>query len=257
MPATNLTLDLQQFGLAKDEAKVLIATLELGGGYASTIAKKARVPRVNCYHLLEKLTKKKLVVPVQRGKVQFFMPEPPQAFLNQQERRYKRAQELLPELLSITNTHPFKPKIRAFEGLDGIKEIFDQTTKAKGEILGYTNLEKIQKLLPDYLPGHIEKSLKAKVKKRLISPKSEAALNHTKKYYPPNFPRELLEIFFVNPKNFPFENHISIYDNTVAIISLNPEEQIGVLIESASHAKTQRTIFNLAWLGATSFVVQN
>ena len=257
MPATDLTLDLQQFGLSKDEAKVFITTLELGGGYASTIAKKARVPRVNCYHLLEKLTKKKLVVPVQRGKIQFFMPEPPQVLLNQQEQRFKRAKELLPELLSITNTHPFKPKIRAFEGLDGIKEIFNQTLKAKGEILAYTNLEKIQQLLPDYIPEYAEKSFQAKIKKRLISPKTERSLSYTKNFYPKNFPPELLEIFFVNPEHFPFENHISIYDNSVAIISLNPEEQIGVLIESASHAKTQRTIFNLAWLGATSFVAQN
>ena len=257
MTNQNLTNNLQQFGLSKDEAKVFIATLELGGGYASTIAKKARVARVNCYHLLEKLTKKSLIVPVQRGKVQFFMPEPPQVFLNQQEQRFNRAKELLPELLSITNTHPFKPKIRAFEGLDGIKEIFNQTLKAESEILGYTNLEKLQKLLPDYLPEYVKKSLENKVKKRLISPKTDAATTHTKKYYPKNYPRELLEIFFVKPKQFPFENHISIYDNSVAIISLNPEEQIGVLIEATSHAKTQRTIFNLAWLGATRFVAQN
>lgn len=257
MPAADLIQELQQYGLSKDEAKVFIATLELGGGYASTIAKKARVPRVNCYHLLEKLHKQKLIIPVQRGKVQFFTPEPPQVFLNQQEQRFAKAKELLPELLSIANTHPFKPKIRSFEGLDGIKEIFNQTLKAEKEILGYTNLEKLQQLLPDYLPEYIQKSLKAKIKNRLISPKSKKALNYTSKYYPSDFPRELLEIFFIKPDHFPFENHISIYGNSVAIISLNPEEQIGVLIESASHAKTQRAIFNLAWLGATSFVAQN
>ena len=248
---------LIQFGLSKEEAKTFIATLELGGGYASTIAKKAKVPRVNAYHLLEKLKKKGLIVPVQRGKAQFFMPEPPEVLINKQEELFKKAEKLLPELLSITNTHLFKPKIRAYEGLDGIKAIFNQTNEAKGEIVGYTNLEALQKLLPDYLPQYIKKSLQNKVKKRVITPKSAAALGHTKKYYPKDYPKELIEIFFVNPDAFPFENHISIYDNSVAIISLNPEEQIGVLIESASHAKTQRTIFNLAWLGATSFVAQN
>ncbi len=252
-----LASDLELLGLSTDEANVFIATLELGGGYASTIAQKSKIPRVNTYHTLEKLIKKGLITPIKRGKVKFFMPEPPQVLLNQQEEKFKQAKKLLPELLSITNNHPFKPKIQSYEGLDGIKTIFDQTNEAKGEILGYTNLEKLQKLLPDYLPEYIEKSLQNKIKKRVITPKTDDALNHIKKYYPKDYPQELIEIFFVNPDNFPFENHISIYDDFVAIISLNPEEQIGVLIESAAHAKTQRTIFNLAWLGATSFVAGN
>ena len=46
---------LQQLGLSKDEAQVFIALLELGTSAASIVAKKAKVPRVNCYHILDNL----------------------------------------------------------------------------------------------------------------------------------------------------------------------------------------------------------
>ena len=90
----------------------------------------------------------------------------------------------------------------------------------------------------------------------MLSPLSKPGLSYLKEYYPENFDPNLVEIFFINPKQFPFEYEITIYGNRVAIISLNPEELIGLIIESPVYAKTQRAIFNLAWLGATSFVVR-
>ena len=54
-----LTSDLEQLGLNKEEAKIYLAVLELGGSYVSVIAKKAKVHRVACYYTLEKLTKKR------------------------------------------------------------------------------------------------------------------------------------------------------------------------------------------------------
>ena len=248
-----LASDLESFGLTHDEATVFLATLELGGGYASTIAQKSKIPRVNTYHLLEKLIKKELIQPIKRGKVKFFMPEPPQVLLNQQEEKFKRAKQLLPELLSITNTHPFKPKIQSFEGLDQLETLFTNRLEAKGELIGYTNLEKLATLMRKHLPKHVKKSKNALVRRRLLSPKSTHGMEFMHDYYP----LDRTEILFINPDVFPFENDIFIYDNFVAILSLNPVEPIGVLIESAAHAHTQRSIFNLAWLGATSFVAQN
>lgn len=75
-----------------------------------------------------------------------------------------------------------------------------------------------------------------------------------KDYYPKGFPPELIEILYVNPKEFWFENEIIIYDNKVAVISLNKDELIGMIFESPVYAMSQRAIFNLAWLGASSFI---
>lgn len=40
-----------------------------------------------------------------------------------------------------------------------------------------------------------------------------------------------------------------IYGDKVAIISLEKDENFGFIVESASFARTQRAIFDLAWIG--------
>lgn len=251
-----LNVDLQNLGLTKDEAKVYLTIVELGGAYASSIGRRSGVPRVNCYHILEKLRKKRLITGYTKDGTKFFVAEPPQVLINQQEEKLSLAEKIVPELLKLTNVDAFKPIIRSFEGIDGIKAIFDQTLEAKSEVLGYTNLEALGELLPDYLPDYAKKLVRRNIKARFLSPSTEKARKFLDTFYPKDFPRELVEILFVNPKEFDFENQISIYDNSVAIISLNPDEQIGILIESAVYAKTQKAVFNLSWLGATAFVAQ-
>ncbi|MDP4007666.1 MAG: helix-turn-helix domain-containing protein [Candidatus Peregrinibacteria bacterium] len=251
-----LNSDLQNIGLTKDEAQVYLTIIELGGSYASSIASRSSVPRVNCYHILEKLKKKRLITSYTKDGTKFFVAEPPQVLINQQEEKLELAEKIVPELLKLTNVDAFKPIIRSFEGIEGIKALFDQTLEAKSEVLGYTNLEALGEFLPDYLPEYTKKLVKKNVKARFLSPSTEASRAFLDTFYPKDFPRELVEILFVNPKEFDFENQISIYDNSVAIISLNPDELIGILIESAVYAKTQRAVFNLSWLGATAFVAQ-
>lgn len=248
--------ELISLGLSKEEAKVYLTVLELGGSFASAIARKSDIPRVNCYYVLDGLKQKGLITANLNGNTKFFVAEPPQVFVNQVEEKFIRARKILPELLSVTNALAFKPIIRSYEGLEGIKHIFEQTLEAKSEVLGYTNLEALGDLLPDYLPSYFQKIVKKRIKMRLLSPSTESAREFIKKFYPKKFPEELLEILFVNPKEFAFENQISIYDNFIAIVSLNPEELMGVLMQSGVYARTQKAIFDLSWLGATSFVAQ-
>lgn len=251
-----LVNQLEQFGLSKEEAQVYITVLELGGSFASTIARKSNTPRVNCYYILDTLKNRGLITSNLKGNVKFFVAEPPQVFVNQIEEKFDKAKSLLPELISLTNTSAFKPIIRSYEGIDGIKTIFEQTLEAKSEVLGYTNLEALGNLLPDYLPGYLQKLVKKEIKVRLLTPSTMEARNFVENFYPKKYPEELVEILFVNPNEFAFENQISIYDNFVAIMSLNPDELTGVLMESAVYARTQKAIFDLSWLGATSFVAQ-
>ena len=247
---------LEDFGLSEEEARVYLTVLELGGSFASTIAGKSNTPRVNCYYILETLKNKGLITSNLKGNVKFFIAEPPQVLVNQIEEKFEQAKRLLPELMSLTNANAFKPIIRSYEGLEGIKQIFEQTLEAKSEVLGYTNLEALGNLLPDYLPSYLNKLVKKRIKVRLLTPSTEAARNFVEKFYPKKYPEELVEILFVNPKEFAFENHISIYDNSVAITSLNPDELMGVHMQSGVYARTQKAIFDLSWLGATSFVAQ-
>lgn len=249
--------DLEELGLSQEEAKVYLAVLELGGGFVSTIAKKAVVPRVNCYHTLGNLVKKGVVSNLMKNNMQYYSVDSPKVLVNLLEEKFMHAKKLLPELLSITNTMAYKPKVQYYEGVQGIKNIFEETLEAKGEVLGYTNLAELPKVVPvDYLRDYAQRKIEKGLKTRMLSPTSKEGLQYLKKYYPKGFDPNLVEIFFINPKQFMFEYEINIYGDRVGIFSLNPDELIGMIIESPIYAKTQRAIFNLAWLGATSFVAR-
>lgn len=247
---------LISLGLSNEEAKVYLALLELSSGPASVIANKAKVPRVNTYHLLQNLIHKGLVTSYVQKRIRRFSAEDPKILIAQQQERLVHAEKLVPQLLSLTHTLASKPNIHFFEGLEGIKSIYNEAAETKDELLGYTDLKAFAKLFPDYLREYCARKVKNRVKTRIISPSSPEALQFLENFYPKRYDPNSIEIFFVNPKEFPFENDIMIYGNKVAIVSLNPEELIGVIIESPVYARTEKAIFGLAWLGATAFVAR-
>src|SRR3989338_9197985 len=99
-----LDKELINLGLTPEESKVYLAILELGGGFVSSIARRANVNRSSCYHTMESLVKKGLVSSYQKGKVLHFTAEDPKRFLQMAEEKIERTKNLIPELLSITNT---------------------------------------------------------------------------------------------------------------------------------------------------------
>ena len=248
--------ELANLGLSPEESKVYLSILELGGSYVSAIAKRANVNRSTCYHTLDNLVKKGLISSYKKGKIVHFVAEDPGRFLRIAEDRMTRTKDLIPQLLSITNTLAFKPKIRFFEGVEGIKAIFEDMITTKSEILGYTTLEGLTELFPDFFKKYCHQKIKHKIKTRYICPATSEGVDMIDQFYPKNYDPSLLEMLMVNPQEFNFKNEIAIYGNKVAIISLNKDELIGLLMESKTIAQSMKSVFDLAWLGATSFVAR-
>jgi HTH-type transcriptional regulator, sugar sensing transcriptional regulator len=247
--------DFDLLGLSETEGKVYMALLEIGGGYVSAIARRAKQNRVNCYHTLENLTKKGLAGFVMKDNIRYYSAENPQKLVNMLEEKTDYAKGILPELLTMSNALAMKPKIQYYEGLNGVKNILEDTLTAKSkELLGYSNLKGVMDVFGDYIGKYAEAKLAKKIKTRIICPSSEEAFLYIKKFYPAEFPHEFVEILYVNPREFWFDHEITIYDNKVAVISLNKDEMVGMIFESPVYANSQRAIFNLAWLGASSFI---
>ena len=76
----NKTLEfkLKEIGMAEKEAKVFLASLELGSSAVQEIAKKADINRATTYVIIEKLMKKGLMSSVEKGKKDFFQTEDPE-----------------------------------------------------------------------------------------------------------------------------------------------------------------------------------
>lgn len=248
--------ELLKLGLSNEEARIYLACLEVGGGPVSVIARKAAVHRVSCYHTLENLLNKRLLSQYNKNGVKCFAPEPPEQLVKLAEEQVTMARVLLPELRTLSGTSAFKPKIRFYEGRDGVEKVFSESLSAKKEILGYTNLKSVTEFFPNFFERYTHEKFKRKIKTRYLSPNTVDSVAVMQKFLPAKYDRNLLEILLVNKDQFPFENEVLIFGNSVGIVSLNNDELLALIVESPTFARTMKAVFDLAWLGATAFVAK-
>jgi HTH-type transcriptional regulator, sugar sensing transcriptional regulator len=248
--------ELLRIGLTQEEAKVYLACLEINGGPASVIARRADIHRVSCYHTLENLLKKQLLSQHTKNGVKYFSPEPPEQLLRIAEEQVNLAKTILPELKTLASAVAFKPKMRSYDGREGVEKIFEESLAAKGEILGYTDLRKVIDFSPKYFEHYTHAKLKKGIKTRYLSPNTADSVRVIDPFLPKKHDANLIEILLVNKNQFLFENEILIFNHSVGIVSLNKDELLGVIIESPTYARTMKAVFDLAWLGATAFVAK-
>jgi sugar-specific transcriptional regulator TrmB len=236
----SLTLVLKNIGLTDKEAKVYLACLKNGTSVVSTIASTAGINRVTTYDILEKLKARGLVSYFTKKKMSYFTGLNPEVVVEQFEKRTNDLRSALPQfkMLSGETSHP---RIRYFEGIEGIKAIYTDTLSSKTEILNYSNSKEIRKNWPTYDKDYVDKRAKKKIFLRGICLKDaegEIVKAEDAKYF--------REMCLVSPEKFDFTNEINIYDDKVAIISFK-NELIGMIIESTEIANSQRAIFNMCW----------
>lgn len=247
MDITNLI----ELGFSADEAKVYVALLELGGSYVSAIAKKSGVHRVVCYKILESLTEKGFASQFDRNNIRHFSAEDPRILIRTQQQKLLHAEKMLPELLSLTHALAYKPKVQYYEGVQGMKNVLEDTLNAEGEIIGYTDFAALPTVLPENeLIHYAQQKLEKRIRTRFLSPHSNEGLRHLGYCYPQGFHTYLVEVLFIDPKSAPFGYQITFYNDRAAILSLNPKELLGMIIESAVYTNTERAVFDLAWKGA-------
>ena len=245
----NQLIDL---GFGDKEASVYLALLELGPSTTSEISRFANINRTTGYDILESLIRDGLVNPIGETKIQKFVAENPDKviiFLNkikQGEKRLEQAYNLLPELFSIYNVEE-KPKVKYYEGIERIKEAFEDTLTAKVEIVGYAvGTDAFEAVGEEYLRDYFKRRVIKNIKVRVIAPDDPDTLKVTAKDK-----EELRESYVVPKDKFYFTTETNIYNNKVLIMSW--KEKFAVMIESKEIADAQKKVFELAWLGAKQF----
>lgn len=243
---------LTTLGFSSKEASVYLALLELGPSTTTEISRRAGINRTTGYDILESLSSDGLVNPIGETKIQKFVAENPDKVIvflenkiKQGEERLKQAYNLLPELFSLYNTEE-KPKIKYYEGVEKIKEVFEDTLTAKVEIVGYAvGTDAFQAVGEEYLRDYFKRRVEKNIKVRVIAPDDPDTLKVTA-----HDKEELRESFVVPRDKFYFTTETNIYNNKVLIMSW--KEKFAVLIESKEIADAQKKVFELAWLGAKS-----
>lgn len=241
---------LTELGFNDKEARVYLALLELGPSTATEISALAKINRTTSYDILEFLASEGLISYSGQTKIKKFVAESPEkviAFLenkiNQGREQLKNAQLLLPELLSIYNIKE-KPKVKFYEGIDKVKEAFEDTLTAKNDIVAYAvGADMFNTLGQEYFQDYFKKRVAKNIRVRVIAPNDTDSQSIVI-----NNANEMRESVLVPKDMFYFSIETNIYNNKILTVSW--KEKFAIIIESEEIANAQRKIFELSWLGA-------
>lgn len=235
-----LKAQLEQLDLHGRKADVYLAALELGSSTVIEIAKKAGIKRTTAYDILLDLMNKGLISQTTKGKKRLFIGEDPEKIKKDLQDKERLFSEILPLLKSVYNVRGVKPKIRFYEGKEGLKEVYNDTLKYSGEILSFAS-EDVVKVLGDWIMDYIRLRAKKEIRMRAIVPRTDFLKSIIDKGQ-----EHLRATKLVDPKKYPFSIEVNIYGHQkVALMS--SLEEIGVIIEGFEIHKTMKSIFELVW----------
>lgn len=243
---------LRKIGFSEKEAQVYLQLIHLGAQSASVLSRHTGINRTTLYDVLESLKERGIVQSVKKKGTTLFTalhPEELLRFLEREKteavRKLEKQQEaveaILPELISLEHADTDKPKITFFEGEKGMREAYEDTLNAEGEILAYANVADMHAGLPHFFPEYYKRrAVDHQIHIKAIMPGNEASLDRAAKDAEENRESVIL------PMDFEFSPEVNIYNDKVLITSWR--EKLAILIESKEIADFHRQMYRLCWL---------
>lgn len=233
---------LEQFGLEGKRADVYLACLELGSSTVIEIARKAGIKRTTCYDILLDLIEKSLISETVKGKKRFFIGEDPENIKKKLREKENLFSEILPFLRSIHNVSGTKPKIKFYEGTEGIKEVYSDPLNYSGEFLAFGSEDIIKVVGNDWMEKFIANRVKKRIPVRTILPKTD----YTQEKLRERDSLHLRNTKLINKNKYPFSIEIDIYGySKISLISA--KESLGIIIESSEIHTTLKALFEILW----------
>lgn len=249
--------NLVQIGFSRKEAKVYLELLKLGPQAVSVIAKRINVNRTTAYSVIKSLVKKGVVSQHSNGTLNYFVASDPNAlagFLDRKSKTYEYYRDqimtLLPKFRGLLPSHcPKRPVVSFFDGIEGVKRVMNDALNAEGEFRSCLALEKWFKSdFSDFLIKY--KNIRIKNKKVPLKAMAPDA-PEVRAFFNANYDKNssLTEVLYVDPLEFSslFEMEFNVYNDRVAIISLDKGCEYAVIIESKLIADMQKMMFDAAW----------
>lgn len=237
----NITSTLEGLGLSKQESAVYLAALELGSSSISDIAKKASIKRPTAYYIVESLLQKGLISRAPKGKRTLYTAERPQVLLRNVRLQEEKLAQILPELEALQKTARNRPKIRFFEGKDGINAIYEEMFRTHHTMLAIGSLKDLFKIYSHAEFQYWFKLLRehgGKIKDLLDYTPEAKAYSHA------DFRKGLGPVKYL-PKDFELGTDMLIVGDKISLVSFSA--MVGMIIENPEVAKTQRQTFEFMW----------
>jgi len=236
--------NLLEFGLQENESKVYLASLSLGPTTILKLSKQSEVKRTTVYEVIDSLEKKGLIKKEIHGFKTLYSPEHPEQLQNTLESKKLLLLKVLPELEGKFHLKGTESSIKYYEGLGGIKNIYNDILKdLKPHDFYYaiSNIAEWQGLDEEFfMKNHVEKRAEMRINTKLIF--TNSVLAQSRKKIEKNFNEEIKII--LNNTNIHLDFVITPYK--LVMFQLH-EPLVALVIENKSMIIAQKEIFELLW----------
>jgi len=232
---------LKQAGMSKKQAKIYLAAIALGETTIKEIAQKSGIRRTTIYDVIQEMIDLGYIKLTSHGARRKFLAATPEELQFIIKRRVIAIQGGLEDLIKISNVEKSKPKVWFFEGIEGLKNAFNDTLKyPEKEIYQWGSRDILDVLGEEWSTKYMLRRAGEKIFAKTLSPDFTDVRRYKKmdaKHY--------REIRLVDPKEFPLEIELDVYGNRLAMISV--KDQMAVIIESKPIANTLKVIHKMCW----------
>lgn len=244
-------------GLNDKEVMAYLTMMPLGTATASSIANRTKLNRSTAQYICQQLAKKGFIRSIQKNNTYYYTPEPPEKlllFLDLQkkdiEKKEQKVSQIIGELKSMIHPDAVMPKVRFYQGVDGIINLFEDVLQQKDTVYGALQLNSethpsiIDYAFNDYTARRVKNGNKAYMLFN-DSPITREYKKNDKKMH---------RTTYLLPEDiFPFDACYHIYANKVAFYSFKKNDLTGVLIENSNIYRTTFSVFKMAWQFAIGY----
>lgn len=235
-------------GCNQKHIRFYVANLELGAATLMEITKKARLQRSTAYIIAAELAAKGLVYEDHKPYKKLFTAAEPDLLLQKIEVKRRQIgrssialKEALPELRAAHQATTTRPRVRTFEGKEGLVTVWKDILSGQQEILLWTNQETEGQVFgrgthEQFIAERIAKGIAIRV----------LAVNNQEAESLRGYDTQCLRQTKLLPEGIYFTSETYIYGNKVAVLDVG-KTIFGVIIENEQNANSQRAMFELVW----------
>lgn len=243
MEKNKIHFSLQEIGLSDKEIALYLAALKSGESGMSNLARLAELKRTSAYVVFNSLEQKGLLVGFDTKTGKKFMAKEPHYLLSKLQKETVAIEDVLPDLMAMSNKTKQRPKITYYEGVEDYKRIVEECLHYPNTIIrhigslteGYRTLGKDYDL-KYFMPTRIKNNIKLKA---LYLSESKSL------FVQDDDEKQLRQVRFL-PEIVELKTLTLIYGHRV-VISTSKDNLITVVIDSEEVAVDEKIKFDLLW----------
>jgi hypothetical protein len=238
---------LKHLGLNAEQAAIYIFLLQHGPSTVLAISRGIKTGRTKLYPLLDSLAQKQLITIHERHYGKSYESQPPRVLeflVSEQERQTERLRGNLPAaqhfLQQLQAYSPTTSRVVEYRGVDGLKQMNFNLTKASGEFRVF-ELAGLDKQLDKHFANKQREVYRAK------KLHTYDLTNNPNRAHEPGIDSPLNQARYIDPAVFAIQFETFIYNNCTALLSYDAGDIFGVEIYNDKLAAQQKQIFDLLW----------